>query len=369
MHSMPFNNNEIDNSLTPATEWGSRYIAFNDDVLRPFVVFPVSENKLTGQVNALPPNIFETLSDINDEYGYRFDLAKKYAPKITTDLMLAGMTSDYLINGRNPFDIDPSERLQAALDLASKLSKSFHYAGPNATPSQGFSLYQDYLTDKVNPFGVFGNEVLNQIANWRTRQRHFDMLNTQIKSIHSSEESLSFKKMSAFEKSVILYDMYDVLKRNGEDPSWISDIADYPFDLMLYKMDSNSTTNKNVRGGVVLDREIPMINMNLGFLSEDNPEILTYSKKLRALLLHELFHIWQKKSPWWSNRLVKKDILTEVEAYKKQFLMERLLGIPAGELRKYFESPYYNDEYRGRFLLNQSGYGNRGYRRLKGDKL
>lgn len=360
---MPFNNTEINYKQIPATDWISRYMAFHDDVPRPFVIFPVSEDNSTNLINTLPPNIFETLSDINDEYGYQFDLAKKHTPKISPDLMLAGMTSDYLINGKNPFNIDPSRKLQTTLDLADLLLRCFHYAGPNGTPSQGFSLYQDYLADKVNPFGAFGNEVLNQIVNWRTRQRHFDILNLQIRSIHSSKDSVNFKKMSNYEKSVILYDMYDVLKRNGEDASWISDIADDPFDLVLYKMDSNSMANKNVRGGVVLDKEIPMINMNLGYLSEDNPEISSYSKKLRALLLHELFHIWQEKTPQWSHRLAKKDILTEVEAHKKQFLMERLLGISAGELRKYFESPYFNDDYRGRLLLDQGGYSTRGYRK------
>jgi len=336
----------------------------NDNNLRPFVVFPVSEENTANRISNLPPNIFETLSDINDEYGYRFDLVKNYVPKLSTDLMLAGMTSDYLINGKNPFEIEPSKRLQTTFYLANALSKSFHYAGSNATPSQVFSLYQDYLADKVNPFGAFGNEVLNQIANWRIRQRNFDMINSQIKEIHASKDPISLKLLSDYEKSVILYDMYDVLKRNGEDASWISDIADYPFDLTLYKMDSKNFSRNYVRGGVNLDKDVPMINMNLGFLSNNNPEITTYSKKLRALLLHELFHIWQKKNPQWSYRLVKKDILTEVEAHKKQFLMERLLDIPASELRKYFESPFFNDDYRGRFLLNQGGYGARGYKRF-----
>lgn len=357
---MPFEDFQSPYTLIPSTKWASRYVAFHDDRLRPFTVFPVEESIALDKELPLPPNLLETLSDINDEFGYRFDLAQKYDPKISTDMMLAGMTSDYLFNKKNPFDISPSLRLQSVFDMANKLSKSSHYAGPKASPSKVFSLYQDYLAGKVNPFGVFGSNVLNQLANWKARQRYFELLTEAVQEVNQSNKPICSRRLSDLEKGVVLHDMYDVLHRNGEDASWISDIADYPFDIRVYRIADGYRPQNNVRGGVNFDLERPMINMNLGKIVGNGPEILSYSKMLRTLFLHELRHIWQKTQTAWSSKLVEKNILTEVDAHQMQFLMERLLNLPASDLRSFFETQKENEYYLERALMDQ-GYKKKGY--------
>lgn len=357
---MPFEDFQSPYTLIPSTKWASRYVAFHDDRLRPFTVFPVEESIALDKELPLPPNLLETLSDINDEFGYRFDLAQKYDPKISTDMMLAGMTSDYLFNKKNPFDISPSLRLQSVFDMANKLSKSSHYAGPKASPSKVFSLYQDYLAGKVNPFGVFGSNVLNQLANWKARQRYFELLTEAVQEVNQSNKPICSRRLSDLEKGVVLHDMYDVLHRNGEDASWISDIADYPFDIRVYRIADGYGPQNNVRGGVNFDLERPMINMNLGKIVDDGPEILSYSKMLRTRFVHELRHIWQSKNRRWLPKNGKKNILTEIDAHQMQYLMERLLGMSPSKQRKIFEAPEQRIKDLGHFLLRK-GYRNYGY--------
>lgn len=65
-------------------------------------------------------------------------------------------------------------------------------------------------------------------------------------------------------------------------------------------------------------------------------------REMRIALLHELRHVWQRLNEPWKSMFgdgisTKTDVDVEVDAHEKQFALERILGVKAGNIRKKFE--------------------------------
>ena len=66
-------------------------------------------------------------------------------------------------------------------------------------------------------------------------------------------------------------------------------------------------------------------------------------REMRIALLHELRHVWQHLNEPWKSMFgdginTKTDMDVEVDAHEKQFALERILGVKAGNIRNVFEN-------------------------------
>lgn len=143
--------------------------------------------------------------------------------------------------------------------------------------------------------------------------------------------------LSQKEKGALIQEYINVLSEAGEDTQWLEDLKNIDFQInkahypkkVKFKGDEvglpRAWTDKNE------------VTFNTGLIGENNESLQIDSPKGKALLLHELRHIWQSNNPEWKEKYAAKDIDIEVDAFDMQYRFEKLTGVE-NEGRKIFDN-------------------------------
>lgn len=180
--------------------------------------------------------------------------------------------------------------------------------------------------------------------------------------------------ISKASQAMILDDLIHTLDENGEDSAWLHELKNIDFPIIFQDAGEEISEAEKIIGGITIqDGEGFQILMN----ARKFPE---YSPKMKSKLLHELRHLWQHYQDSWKPRFgngsnTKTDMSVEVDAYKKQFALEKILGVKATFVRNFFDeidrenlSPALKQYYKAARLYGKDspvGYKTKGTYRLK----
>lgn len=147
-------------------------------------------------------------------------------------------------------------------------------------------------------------------------------------------------------RAMILDDLIRTLDANGLDSSWLRELKSIDFPIIFQDTGENdSEAGTRVDGMVLPDSQGGFkVLMNAHNFTE-------YSPEMKAKLLHELRHVWQRRQNGWKSKFgdgvnSKTDVDVEVDAFERQFEIEKVLGVEPKYLRNFF------DEINGRESLN-----------------
>ncbi len=325
--------------LQPAdTEYLARLNAFGKKSALSDTKFQLQPNP--GFPARLPENFRAATGDLSDRNDTGLN-AMTDIFKFSRNELLTAMYLDFL-SGKSDWDMN------ALLEKSRRLSRCKYYSEPDDAEAI-YTLYGNPFAKFIDRYGALGkrafdaleantrisafdNFVLPEIDEQISKARETARINAERNPGRELDGSFS-EPLSESTRQNVLDNFIDLFDSNGLDSSWLRELKGADFSIFF-----NEKKGDNARTGGITVQD-----------AENGLAVLMNAKdgksyrEMRIALLHELRHVWQRLNEPWKSKFgdgisTKTDMDIEVDAHEKQFALERIFGMEAGNTRNVFEN-------------------------------